>query len=94
MEQALPRLSPKLLTTSEAARLARVAPRTVVKWIEADAIPYLVLPQVGKRKEYRIPMDAFLRSFGGTYDLAADVRALDEITAEANLTECCRRRAA
>jgi excisionase family DNA binding protein len=87
MEQTLPRISPKLLTTKEAAELAHVSQRTVLKWIENGTIPYLVLPQVGKRKEYRIPMDAFLRSFGGNYDLAADVRALDQVTAEAGLTE-------
>jgi excisionase family DNA binding protein len=87
MEQTLPRISPKLLTTKEAADLARVTPRTIVKWIESETIPYIVLPQAGKRKEYRIPMDAFLRSFGGNYDLAADVRELDQLAADMGLTE-------
>lgn len=87
MEQTLPRISPKLLTTKEAADLAHVAPRTVVKWIENDSIPYIVLPQVGKRKEYRIPMNAFLRSFGGNFDLASELRALDAAALEAGVTD-------
>lgn len=87
METTLPRLRPRLITTKEAAELLHVSQRTIVKWIENDAIPYLRLPQVGKRQEYRIPLAALLRSLGGNYDLAAELRALDQAALEAGITD-------
>lgn len=87
METTLPRLSPRLVTTKEAADLLHVSPRTIVKWIDNDAIPYLRLPQVGKRQEYRIPLAALLKSLGGNYDLAAELRALDAASLEAGITD-------
>lgn len=87
METTLPRLRPRLITTKEAAELLHVSQRTIVKWIENDAIPYLRLPQVGKRQEYRIPLAALLRSLGGNYDLAAELRALDQVALEAVITD-------
>jgi excisionase family DNA binding protein len=83
----LPRLSPNLITTAEAAELLRVSSRTVLNWIESDAIPYIQLPSAGTRREYRIPVAALLRSLSGNYDLAADLRALDQRTREAELTD-------
>jgi excisionase family DNA binding protein len=77
----LPRISPHLLTTREAADLLRVSQRTIVNWIQADAIPYLELPaRAGSRREYRIPLLALLQSLRGNFDLAAELRALDEAT--------------
>jgi excisionase family DNA binding protein len=87
MESTLPRLSPRLITTKEAAELLHVSPRTIVKWIDNDAIPYLRLPQVGARKEYRIPLAALLKSLGGNYDLAAELRVLDAAALEAGVTD-------
>jgi excisionase family DNA binding protein len=83
----LPRLSPNLITTTEAADLLHVSPRTVLNWIEADAIPYIQLPSAGTRREYRIPVAALLRSLSGNYDLAADLAALDQRTREANISD-------
>jgi excisionase family DNA binding protein len=87
MESTLPRLSPRLITTKEAAELLHVSPRTIVKWIASDAIPYLRLPQVGERQEYRIPLAALLKSLGGNYDLAAELRILDAAALEAGVTD-------
>jgi len=87
MNTTLPRLSPRLITTREAAELLHVSPRTIVKWIDNDAIPYLRLPQAGKRQEYRIPLAALLKSLGGNYDLAAELRALDAASLEAGVTD-------
>lgn len=87
MEQTLPRITPKLLTTKEAAELVRVSQRTVLNWIENEAIPYLRLPQVGERKEYRIPMIGLLKSLGGNYDLAAELQALDAASIKAGVTD-------
>jgi excisionase family DNA binding protein len=87
MESTLPKLSPRLITTKEAAELLHVSPRTIVKWIDNEAIPYLRLPQVGERKEYRIPLAGLLKSLGGNYDLAAELRALDAASLEAGVTD-------
>ncbi len=65
---------PHLLTVSEAAELLNVSERTVRRWIEAESIPYLELPGGG----YRIPQGALLSSLRGNYDLAAELRELDE----------------
>lgn len=71
------RVSPRLLSTAEAAAILNVSQRTVLNWIAAEAIPYIELPSSGKRKEYRIPQMALLRSLTGNYDLAAELEALD-----------------
>jgi excisionase family DNA binding protein len=69
---------PQLLTTKEAARLLRVSPRTVLNWIDQDAIPYVALPSAGgRRREYRIPRHGLLRSLAANYDLAQDFAAAD-----------------
>jgi excisionase family DNA binding protein len=68
----------RLLTTQEAADLLRVNARTVLNWIDHDAIPYVALPQVGQsRRQYRIPLFGLLSSLEGTYDLAERVAELD-----------------
>ena len=87
MPTTLRRLSPNLITTTEAAELLRVSSRTILNWIEADAIPYVQLPTAGTRREYRIPVAALLRSLSGNYDLAADLAALDQRTREAEISD-------
>jgi len=72
---------PQLLTVREAAGLLNVNERTVRRWIEDDAVPYLQLPS----GSYRIPQGALLASLRGNYDLAGELRKLDERNAE--LTE-------
>jgi excisionase family DNA binding protein len=72
---------PQLLTVSEAAALLNVNERTVRRWIDAESIPYLELPG----GSYRIPQGALLASLRGNYDLAAELRSLDERNAD--LTE-------
>lgn len=65
---------PHLLTVKEAAHLLNVSERTVRRWIEAESVPYVELPGGG----YRIPQGALLSSLRGNYDLAAELRKLDE----------------
>jgi excisionase family DNA binding protein len=65
---------PELITVSEAAELLKVNERTIRRWIEAEKIPYLELPS----GSYRIPQGALLASLRGNYDLAAELRELDE----------------
>ena len=84
---ALPKITPRLLTTAEAATLLAVSQRTIVNWIQNESIPYLELPTKGKRKEYRIPQVALLESLTGNYDLAAELRALEEAADAAGLSE-------
>jgi excisionase family DNA binding protein len=69
---------PQLLTVSEAAELLKVNERTIRRWIEAEKIPYLELPGGA----YRVPQGALLASLRGNYDLAAELRNLDERNAE------------
>ncbi len=82
MPTTLPRLSPRLITTQEAASLLRVTPRTIVNWIERGSIPYLELPSGGTRKEYRIPEVALLRSLAGNFDLEAELERLEAAASE------------
>lgn len=82
MPSTVPRLSPRLITTHEAASLLRVTPRTIVNWIERGSIPYLELPSGGARKEYRIPEVALLRSLAGNFDLEAELVRLESAVAE------------
>jgi excisionase family DNA binding protein len=51
-----------------------VSDRTVRRWIKAERIPFLRLPS----GEYRIPQGALLASLRGTYDLADELRQLEE----------------
>ena len=59
----------ELLTVSEAAELLRVSDGTIRNWITAGSIPYIQLPPVGQRKQYRIPLQGLLGSLEGNYDL-------------------------
>jgi excisionase family DNA binding protein len=65
---------PQLLTVAQAAALLQVSERTIRRWIDGEKIPYLELPGGG----YRIPQGALLASLRGNYDLAGELRALDE----------------
>lgn len=69
---------PQLLTVGEAAALLNVDEQTIRRWIDAESIPYVELPGGC----YRIPQDASLASLRGNYDLAAELRELDERNAE------------
>lgn len=66
-----PMLAVQLLRPQEAADLLRVSVRTVQKWIEHDAIPYVQLPSSGTKPSYRIPLQGLLDSLSGTWDLGA-----------------------
>lgn len=72
---------PQLLTVRDAAALLSVDEQTVWRWIDADSIPYMKLPG----ESYRIPQGTLLFSLRGNYDLAAELRELDERNVE--LTE-------
>jgi len=65
--------APELLTVAQAASLLKVSDKTIRRWIDAEQIPFLRLPS----GSYRIPQGALLASLGGTYDLAAELAALD-----------------
>jgi excisionase family DNA binding protein len=65
---------PLLLTVTQAASLLSVSDRTIRRWIEAERIPFLRLPS----GEYRIPQGALLASLSGTYDLAGELRRLED----------------
>jgi excisionase family DNA binding protein len=82
---------PQLLTVPEAAGLLSVSDRTIRRWIDAEKIPYLKLPSGG----YRIPQGALLASLRGNYDLASELRELDERyadLAEDQVREAMRKR--
>ena len=83
----VPRTSPRLITTKEAADLLRVSPRTILNWIEKGSIPYVMLPYSGTRREYRIPVLALLQSLRGNFALADDLRELDKAAAAAGVTD-------
>jgi excisionase family DNA binding protein len=65
---------PRLLTVLQAASLLSVSDRTIRRWIKAERVPFLRLPS----GEYRIPQGALLASLRGTYDLAGELRRLEE----------------
>ncbi len=71
---ALTAAQPQLLTVAQAARLLSVSDRTIRRWIDAERIPYVELPSGG----YRIPQGALLASLRGNYDLASELKELDE----------------
>jgi excisionase family DNA binding protein len=62
----------------EAAALLNVNEQTIRGWIDAESIPYMELPD----GSYRIPQGALIASLPGNYDLAAELRELDERNAE------------
>ncbi len=72
----MPRVAPKpvILTLAEAASLLKVSEKTVRRWIDKDSIPYLALPG----GHYRIPQGALLASLGHNFDLAGELREIDE----------------
>lgn len=67
----------QLLTVRAVADMLNVTPRTVLAWIEKDAIPFIRLPG-GEKPSYRIPLHGLVESLSGTYDLAADVEQILE----------------
>lgn len=69
---------PQILTVCEAAALLNVNEQTIQGWIDAESIPYVVLPS----GSYRIPQGALLASLRGNCDLVAELRKLDERNAE------------
>jgi excisionase family DNA binding protein len=76
-----------LLTVSEAAQILRVSEGTIRNWIGAGTIPYVQLPPVGQRKQYRIPLQPLLGSLDGNYDLRGALQEQNARMREANLTE-------
>lgn len=52
--------------------------KTIRRWIDAEKIPFLRLPG----GQYRIPQGALLASLSGNYDLATELRELDDRYAE------------
>ncbi len=65
---------PVLLTVSQAASLLGVSDRTIRRWIKAERVPSLKLAS----GEYRIAQGVLLASLRGTYDLASELRQLEE----------------
>jgi excisionase family DNA binding protein len=82
-----PRPQVDLLTVSEAAELLRVSVGTIRNWIEAGSIPYIQLPPVGTRKQYRIPLQGLLGSLEGNYDLRGALQEQNARMREAKLSE-------
>jgi excisionase family DNA binding protein len=76
-----------LLTVSEAAQMLRVSDGTIRNWIAAGSIPYIQLPPVGQRKQYRIPLQGLLSSLEGNYDLRDGLQQQNARMREANLSE-------
>ncbi len=72
MEPTASRLN--LLTVAQVVKLLNVSDRTIRRWIAAEKVPYLKLPDGG----YRIPQASLLASLNGIYDLGAGSAALDE----------------
>jgi excisionase family DNA binding protein len=63
-----------LLTVAQAAKLLNVSDRTIRRWIAAEKVPYLKLPN----GSYRIPQSSLLASLNGIYDLGGARAELDE----------------
>lgn len=73
----------RMITPQEAANLVGVTGATVINWIDREAIPYIELPSPGgKRRKFRIPLDGFLATFKGNFDLEADLVETDGPTQE------------
>jgi excisionase family DNA binding protein len=78
----------RLLTTGQAAELLQVSQRTVLNWIDADVVPYLVLPRVGNnRPSYRIPLHGLLNSLSGNFDLGTQLEAIETVGRELGVRE-------
>ena len=84
---AAPAVHVDLLTVSEAAEMLRVSDGTIRNWIAAGSIPYIQLPPVGQRRQYRIPLQGLLGSLEGNYDLREALQEQNARMREANLTE-------
>jgi excisionase family DNA binding protein len=69
---------PQFLTVCEAAALLNVNEQTIQGWIDGESIPYMELPS----GSYRIPQSALHASLRNNYQLAAELRGLDERNAE------------
>jgi excisionase family DNA binding protein len=69
------KIGAQLLTVRAAAEMLNVTPRTILAWIEKDAIPFIKLPG-GDKPSYRIPLHGLVDSLSGNYDLAADVEEI------------------
>lgn len=69
---------PQYLTVCGATALLNVNEQTIQGWIDAESIPYLELPG----GSYRIPQGALIASLRGNYDLAGELRELDERNVE------------
>jgi excisionase family DNA binding protein len=76
-----------LLTVSEAAEMLRVSDGTIRNWITAGSIPYIRLPPVGQRKQYRIPLQGLLGSLEGNYDLRGALQEQNARVRAARLSE-------
>jgi len=72
---------------SEAAELLRVSVGTIRNWIAAGSIPYVQLPPVGDRKQYRIPLQGLLGSLEGNYDLRGALQEQNARMRDAKLSE-------
>jgi excisionase family DNA binding protein len=84
---AAPAAHVDLLTVSEAAQMLRVSDGTIRNWITAGSIPYIQLPPVGQRKQYRIPLQGLLGSLEGNYDLRGALREQNARMRDAGLSE-------
>jgi len=74
--------SAQLITTQQAAELLQVTPHTVTNWIKEGLVPYIELPSGdGKKKTYRLPLNALLQSLSGNYDLTPAIKIVDQKTA-------------
>lgn len=82
-----PRAHVDLLTVSEAAEMLRVSVGTIRNWIAAGSVPYIQLPPVGQRKQYRIPLQGLLGSLEGNYDLRGELQQQNARMRAANLSE-------
>ena len=69
---------PRLLSVEEAATMLAVSASTIRNWIDDEAIPYVELPPTGQRRRFRIPLQGLLNSLSGNYDLAGELREIDE----------------
>ena len=78
---ALTASKPQLISVAQAASPLNVSDRTIRRWINDEKIPFLELPG----GEYRIPQGALLASLRGNYDLAGELRDIDD--RNANLSE-------
>lgn len=68
----------RFLTVAEAAELLKVSERTVRRWIDGDAVPYLKLPGGG----YRLPEGQMLASMSSSEELASGFASGDAATSD------------